>query len=48
MINMRRWGDNIKMELKGTVREFVDWILLADDRNQWRVPVNTIMNFRVS
>jgi hypothetical protein len=25
----------------------MDWIDLAQDRNQWRVLVNTVMNFRV-
>jgi hypothetical protein len=27
--------------------EFVDWIHLAEDRDQWRVLVNTAMNLRV-
>jgi hypothetical protein len=26
----------------------VDWILLAQDRDQWRSLVNTVMNLRVS
>jgi hypothetical protein len=25
----------------------VDWMHLAEDRDQWRVPVNTVMNIRV-
>jgi hypothetical protein len=25
----------------------VEWMRLAQDRNQWRVIVNTVMNFRV-
>jgi len=27
--------------------ENVDWIQLAQDRDQWRVVVNTVMNLRV-
>jgi hypothetical protein len=37
----RRWVDNIKMD-------GVDWIELAQDRDQWRALVNTVMNLRVS
>jgi len=29
-----RWDDNIKMDLKDTVSEGVDWIDLAQDRDQ--------------
>jgi hypothetical protein len=25
----------------------VDWIVLAQDKNQWRAPVNTARNLRV-
>jgi hypothetical protein len=43
-----RWEYNIKMDL---VREIgwdgVDWIDLAQDSDQWRAPVNTVMNLRV-
>jgi hypothetical protein len=39
--------DNIKMELRETGWDGMDWINLAQDRDQWRALVNTVMNFRV-
>jgi len=44
----RRWEDNIRMDLRKIGWEGVDWINLAQDRNQWRSVVNTVMNLRVS
>jgi hypothetical protein len=41
------WVDNIKMDLGGIGRDGVDWIDLAQDRDQWRALVNTVMNLRV-
>jgi hypothetical protein len=39
----RRWVDNIKMDLRE-----IGWdIDLAQDRDQWRAFVNTVMNLRV-
>jgi len=42
----RRWEDNIKMDLREIGWEDVDWIHLAQDRDQWRALVNTKMNLR--
>jgi hypothetical protein len=42
-----RWVDNIKMELRQIGWDGRDWIELAQDRDQWRALVNTIMNLRV-
>jgi hypothetical protein len=44
----RRWVDNIKMDLRQIGWDGVDWIELAQDRDQWSVLVNTVMNLRVS
>jgi hypothetical protein len=41
-----RWVDNIKMDLKEVGWNGVDWIELAQDMDQWRALVNTVMNLR--
>jgi hypothetical protein len=41
-----KWEDNIKMGLRETAWRGKDWIDLAQDRYQWRVLVNTVMNLR--
>jgi hypothetical protein len=43
----RRWVDNIKIDLRETGWGGMDWIDLAQDRDQWRALVNTAMNLRV-
>jgi hypothetical protein len=43
----RRWVDNIKMDLREIGWDGVDWIDLAQDRDEWRALVNTVMNLRV-
>jgi hypothetical protein len=43
----RRWGNNIKMDLREIGFGDVDWIHLAQDRGTWQVLVNTVMNLRV-
>jgi hypothetical protein len=42
-----RWVDNIKMDLREIGWVGMDWIDLAQGRDQWRALVNTVMNFRV-
>jgi hypothetical protein len=43
----RRWVDNIKMNLREIGWDGGDWIELAEDRDQWRALVNTMMSLRV-
>jgi hypothetical protein len=43
----RRWVDNIKIDLGEIGGDGMDWIELAQDRDQWRALVNTVMNLRV-
>jgi hypothetical protein len=43
----RRWVDNIKIDLREIGWDGRDWIELANDRDQWRALVNTVMNLRV-
>jgi hypothetical protein len=44
----RRLEDNIKMDLQEVGFEGMDLIVIAQDRDRWRVPVNTVMNLRVT
>jgi hypothetical protein len=39
--------DNIKIDLREIGWDCVDWIDLAQDRDQWRALLNTVMNLRV-
>jgi hypothetical protein len=43
----RRWVDNIKIDLREIGWNGMDWIDLAQERDQWRALVKTMMNFRV-
>jgi hypothetical protein len=41
------WVDNIRMDLREIGWDGMDWIDQAEDRDQWRALVNTVMNLRV-
>jgi hypothetical protein len=43
----RRWVVNIKIGLREIGWDGIDWIELAQDRDQRRALVNTVMNLRV-
>jgi hypothetical protein len=43
----RRWMDNIKIDLREIEWDGVDWIELAQDREQCRALVNKVVNRRV-
>jgi hypothetical protein len=43
----RKLEDNIKMDLRKIGLDGVNWIYLAQDRDQWWGPVDTVMNLRV-
>jgi hypothetical protein len=42
-----RWMNNIKIDLREIESDDMDWIDLAQDKDQWRALVNTVMNIRV-
>jgi hypothetical protein len=41
------WEDSNKMDIREIEWGGMDWIPLAQDKDQWRALVNTVMNFRV-
>jgi hypothetical protein len=43
----RRWEDNIKMDIREIGWGGMDWIDLAQNRNQSRALGNTVLNLRV-
>jgi hypothetical protein len=44
----RRWLDNIKLDLGEIKWDGIDWIDVAQDVDQWRALLNTVMNLRIS
>jgi hypothetical protein len=44
----RRRVDTIKMEFREIGWDGMDWIDFAQDRDQWRALVNTVLNLPVS
>jgi hypothetical protein len=43
----RRWEDGMRMDLREIGWGSVDWIQLAQDRDQWWDFVNTVMNLQI-
>jgi hypothetical protein len=43
----RRLVDNIKMNIREIGWDGVVWMDMAQDRDQWRALVNTVLNLRV-
>jgi hypothetical protein len=41
----RRWEDNIRIDVREIGWGDVDWIHVAEDRDQWRAVVNTVFGF---
>jgi hypothetical protein len=42
-----RWVNNIKMDVREIGWDGVDWMDMAQDRDQWRTLVNTVLKLRV-
>jgi hypothetical protein len=42
-----RWEDGIRMDLREIGWGSIDWIQLAQYRDQWQALMNTVMNLRV-
>jgi hypothetical protein len=40
----RRWKNNTKLDLREIRWGSMDWTTLAQDKDQWRALVNTVMN----
>jgi hypothetical protein len=43
-ISEQRYDNNIKMDLRGTQWNSVDWMHLCQDWDLWQVIVNVVMN----
>jgi hypothetical protein len=42
-----RWVNNIRINLRETGWEGLDWVHLTQDRDQWKVPLSIVMNLHV-
>jgi hypothetical protein len=42
-----RWVDNIEIDLRERGWDSMDWIDMAQDRDQWRALLSTLMNLWV-
>jgi hypothetical protein len=42
-----RWEGNVRLDVRETGWDSVDWIHLTQDRNQWWALMNTVMNIWV-
>jgi hypothetical protein len=40
----RRWEDKNKIDFREIEWDGMEWMNLAQDRDQWRAPFNTVMN----
>jgi hypothetical protein len=47
-IPRRKWLENIEIDLREIGWDDMDWIDLAQDRDQWMALMNTVLNLRVS
>jgi hypothetical protein len=43
----RRWVDSVKMDFRDVEWDGVGWIDMAQNRDQWRALVNTVLNLRL-
>jgi hypothetical protein len=43
----RKWVDNIKIDLREVEWDSMDWIDLAQEKDQCKALMNTVMNLRI-
>jgi hypothetical protein len=43
----RKWGGNAAIDFREIGREGVNWVHLAQDGDQWRAMMNTVLDFRI-
>jgi hypothetical protein len=46
-VQLRRWKNNIKMDVQKVVGGRGDWMELAQDRDRWRALVSTVKKLRI-